>query len=85
VLRMYRNLASGYNGAAYLHLNGCSETIAHLTMIAGHLIKTDSAGGIPGALTAKSWTMDGVRLRPGTYTAPSAKWLEGKGKVVVQE
>jgi hexosaminidase len=75
---------AGNSGAAYLHLNGCSETVAGLTMTAGNLVKTDAAGGASGVLTVRSLTIDGVKMPAGTYTSASAKWIEGKGKVVVQ-
>ncbi len=77
-------IGAGNNGAAYLHLNGCRETAAGLTMTAGNSVKTDAAGGARGALTVRSLTIDGVRMPAGTYTSASAKWIEGKGKVVVQ-
>ena len=35
-------LDAGNNGAAYLHLNGCSETAASLTMTAHNKVKTDA-------------------------------------------
>ncbi|HEY7422890.1 MAG TPA: hypothetical protein VH682_01395, partial [Gemmataceae bacterium] len=77
-------IGAGNSGAAYLHLNGCSETAASLTMRAGNTIKTDSAGGAPGMLTVKSLTIDGVKKPAGTYTSATERWIEGKGKLVVQ-
>jgi hexosaminidase len=77
-------IGAGNNGAAYLHLNGCKETVASLTMTAGNRIKTDSSTGVSGALTIKSLTIDGTRLPAGTYTSANARWIEGKGKVVVR-
>jgi autotransporter-associated beta strand protein len=79
-----RLIGAGNNGAAYLHLNGCSETVASLTMTAGNSIKTDSATGASGALTVKSLAIDGVKKPAGTYTSATEKWIEGKGKVVVK-
>jgi hypothetical protein len=77
-------ITAGNNGAAYLHLNGCRETVAALTMTAANTIKTDSATGVSGTLTVKALTVDGVQLAPGVYTTANAKWIEGKGRVVVQ-
>jgi hexosaminidase len=77
-------IGAGNNGAAYLHLNGCTETVASLTMTAGNIIKTDSAKGAAGVLTVKSLTIDGVKKPAGTYTSATEKWIEGKGKVVVK-
>jgi hexosaminidase len=77
-------IGAGNNGAAYLHLNGCNETVASLTMVAGNTIRTDSAAGAPGVLTVKSLVIDGVKLPAGSYTSASAKWIVGKGKVIVQ-
>ncbi len=77
-------IGAGNSGAAYLHLNGCSETVASLTMMAGNTIKTDAAGGARGVLTVKSLTIDGVKKPAGSYTSATEKWIEGKGKIVVQ-
>jgi hypothetical protein len=77
-------VGAGNNGAAYLHLNGCSETVASLTMTAGNVIKTDAASGARGVLTVRSLTIDGVRKAAGSYTSATERWIEGKGKVVVQ-
>jgi hypothetical protein len=77
-------IGAGKSGSAYLHLNGCSEAVASLTMSAGNTVKTDSAAGASGALTVKSLTIDGVRLPAGIYTCATAKWIEGKGQVHVQ-
>lgn len=76
-------IGAGKNGAGYLHLNGCSERVASLTMIAGSIVKTDSAKGVGGVLTLKSLTVDGIKKAAGTYTSTTEKWIEGKGKVVV--
>jgi hypothetical protein len=75
---------AGKNGSGYLHLNGCSETVAGLTLFAGNLVKTDSATGDAGTLTVKFLAVDGIQLPAGVYTAATAKWIEGKGRVVVQ-
>jgi len=58
--------------------------VAGLTMTAANTIKTDSAGGVSGVLTVRSLTLDGVKMPAGNYTAAKHKWIEGKGKVVVQ-
>ncbi|MBM4070413.1 MAG: hypothetical protein FJ271_15875 [Planctomycetes bacterium] len=77
-------IGAGNNGFAYLHLNGCDETVAGLTMTAGNTIKTDSTAGVGGVLTVRTLTIDGTRMPAGEYNAAKAKWIEGKGKVVVQ-
>ncbi len=77
-------LDAGNSGAAYLHLNGCSEAVAGLTMTARNRVVTDSADGKSGVLTVKSLSVGGVAQPAGTYTAANAKWIEGKGKVIVQ-
>jgi hypothetical protein len=76
-------IGAGNNGAAYLHLNGCSETVASLTMTAENTVKTDGAGGTRGVLTVGSLTIQGTRMPAGSYTSANAEWIEGKGKVVV--
>jgi hypothetical protein len=75
---------AGNNGAAYLDLNGKSETAASLTMTVHNKIKTDSADGKSGVLIVKSLTIAGVTKPFGTYTAATEKWIEGKGQVVVR-
>ena len=77
-------LDAGNSGAAYLHLNGCTETVAGLTMTANNKVLTDSAEGKRGILTVKSLTIGGVGKPAGTYTTATEKWIEGKGQVVVQ-
>ena len=77
-------LDSGNSGAAYLHLNGCSEAVTSLTMTTKNRIVTDSTNGKSGAMTVKSLTIGGVTQPAGTYTAANAKWIEGKGNVVVR-
>ena len=76
-------LNAGNNGAAFLSLNGCSETAAALVMAANTKVKTDSPEGRSGTLTVKSLTVENVGKPAGTYTAATEKWIEGKGKVVV--
>jgi len=76
-------LNAGNSGAAYLSLNGCSETAAALTMAANTSVKTDSPDGKSGTLTVKSLTVNQAKKSAGTYTAATEKWIEGKGKVVV--
>jgi hexosaminidase len=75
---------AGNNGAAYLHLNGCQESAASLTMTANNKIVTDSAAGVEGGLIVKSLTVGGTVQGAGTYTAATAKWIEGKGRVTVR-
>jgi hypothetical protein len=77
-------LDAGNNGAAYLHLNGCSETAASLTMTTHNTIKTDSPEGASGVLTVKALTIGGVNKPAGVYTAATDRWIEGKGKVIVR-
>jgi hypothetical protein len=77
-------MGAGNNGFAYLHLNGCSETVASLTMTNANTIQTEAADGTGGVLTVRSLTIGGTRMPAGTYTARKAKWINGKGKVVVQ-
>jgi hypothetical protein len=77
-------LDAGNSGAAYLHLNGCSETAASLTMTVRNSIRTDAAEGGSGTLTVKSLTIGGVKKPTGVYTAETEKWIEGKGKVIVR-
>ena len=71
-------IGAGNNGAAYLHLNGCSESVAGLTMTAGNKIRTDGPKGQSGTLTVKSLTIGGVKKPAGEYTAATEKWIEGK-------
>jgi hexosaminidase len=75
---------AGKNGAAYLHLNGCREKAARLTMTANNRVVTDGADGTGGELTLKSLTVGDAAKPAGTYTAATEKWIEGKGKVVVR-
>jgi hexosaminidase len=77
-------LDAGNNGAAYLHLNGCQEKAASLTMTATNKILTDSPEGARGVLTVRALTIDGVAKPAGTYSAATEKWIEGKGRVVVR-
>jgi len=76
-------LDAGKNGAAYLSLNGCSETVAALSLAANATVKTDSPEGKTGMLTVKSLSVNNLTKPAGTYTAATEKWLEGKGKIVV--
>jgi hypothetical protein len=77
-------LDAGNNGAAYLDLNGCSETAASLTMTTHNRVKTDSPDGVSGTLTVKALTVGGVKQAAGTYSAATVKWIEGKGQVIVR-
>ncbi|MCF7730093.1 MAG: beta-N-acetylhexosaminidase [Akkermansiaceae bacterium] len=76
-------LNAGNNGAAYLSLNGCNESVAALVMAANTTVRTDSPGGQAGVLTVKSLTVAKVVKPVGTYTAATEKWIEGKGRIVV--
>ncbi len=76
-------LNAGDSGAAYLSLNGCSETVAALTLAPNTSVKTDGPDGKSGVLTVKSLTVSQVKKPAGSYTAATEKWLEGKGRVVV--
>jgi hypothetical protein len=77
-------LDAGNNGAAYLHLNGCQETAASLTMTVNNKILTDSSTGKSGTFVVKSLNVGGVAKLAGTYTAATEKWIEGKGNVIVR-
>ncbi len=77
-------LDAGNSGAAYLDLNGCSETAASLTMTVHNKIKTDAPKGGSGTLTVKALTIGGVKKPAGVYSAATDPWIEGKGKVVVR-
>jgi hexosaminidase len=77
-------LDAGNNGAAYLALNGCTETAASLTMTVHNKVKTDSAAGGSGVLTVKLLTVGGVKKPAGVYTAAGEPWIEGNGKVIVR-
>jgi hypothetical protein len=76
-------LDAGNNGAAHLHLNGCNESAASLTMTANNKVLTDTADGKSGTLTVKSLTIGGEKKPSGTYSAANERWIEGKGKVIV--
>jgi hypothetical protein len=77
-------LDAGNNGAAYLDLNGCSETAASLTMTVHNRVKTDSPEGVSGTLTVKALIIGGVKQTAGVYSAATASWIEGKGQVIVR-
>jgi hypothetical protein len=77
-------LDAGASGAAYLALNGHSDRAAGLTMTARNKVRTDAADGGSGVLTVKVLTVGGVQKPAGEYTAATASWIEGKGKVVVR-
>ena len=76
-------LNAGDSGAAYLSLNGCSDTVAALTLAPNTSVKTDSPDGKSGVLTVKSLTVNQIKKPAGSYTAATEKWIEGKGRVVV--
>ena len=77
-------LDAGNNGAAYLHLNGCSETAASLTMTANNRVRTDSRRRHERRADREVADRRRRRAAGRHYTAATAKWIEGKGKVVVQ-
>jgi hexosaminidase len=77
-------LNAGNNGAAYLHLNGCTETAGGLTMTAHNKVKTDAADGRRGRLTVRSLIVSGVTKAAGVYRAATETWIEGEGTVVVR-
>jgi hexosaminidase len=77
-------LDAGNNGAAYLDLNGCSETAASLTMTGRNKVRTDSPEGGRGMLTVRSLTIGGVNKPAGVYSAATDAWIEGKGRVIVR-
>lgn len=70
-------LDAGNNGAAYLHLNGCHESVAALVMMKNNQIVTDSSTGMAGVLAVNSLTIGGTALPAGEYTSAKAKWIEG--------
>jgi len=72
------------NGGGYLNLNGCSETVAGLTIVPHTRVVTDGDNGKGGVLTVSSLTVNGQKMPPGAYTAANTKWVEGTGRVVVQ-
>ncbi len=76
-------LDSGNSGAAYLDLNGCSETAASLTMTVHNKIKTDGPKS-SGTLTVKSLSVGGIKKPAGEYSAATDPWIEGQGKVIVR-
>ena len=78
-------LDAGNSGAAYLNLNGCSETVQSLTLTAKNKIQTDGDDGKGGVLRVKSLTVSGVKRSAGAYTAATESWIEGAGKVIVQQ
>jgi hypothetical protein len=75
---------AGSNGAAYLDLNGCTETAASLTMTSKNKVKTASPEGATGRLRVKSLTLDGLAKPAGAYTSETESWIEGGGAVVVE-
>jgi hexosaminidase len=77
-------LDAGRSGAAYLDLNGCSETAASLTLTARNRVRTDSPAGGRGVLTVRSLTVGGVKKPAGVYSAATEAWIEGKGRVIVR-
>jgi hypothetical protein len=77
-------LDAGNSGAAYLHLNGCREIAARLTLTTNNRVRTDAPDGAAGELTVKALTVGGVPQPGGRYTADTAKWVEGRGAVIVR-
>ena len=75
---------AGSNGAAYLDLNGWTETAASLTLTSKNRVKTASPEGAIGRLRVKSLTLDGLAKPAGAYTSETESWIEGGGAVVVE-
>jgi hexosaminidase len=76
-------LDAGNSGAAYLHLNGCREVAASLTMTANNRVLTDSERGVSGSLRVKALSVGGKSKPAGIYTAVTEPWIEGRGSVIV--
>ena len=72
-------LDAGNNGAAYLDLNGCSETAASLTMTVHNKIKTDAPDGRSGSLTVKALSIGGVHKPAGEYSTGTNSGSKAKG------
>ena len=62
-------IESPSNGAAYLDLNGCTETVAALAMTPNNKVRTDSPAGKSGVLKVRKLTIGGIDQPPGDYTA----------------
>jgi hypothetical protein len=77
-------LDAGNSAAAYLHLNGRREVAASLITTTNNRVRTDAADGTAGELMVNRLTVEGVAKPGGTYTATTARWIEGKGQVVVR-
>jgi hexosaminidase len=76
-------LNAGNSGAAYLSLNGCTESVAALIMAPNTTVKTDSSDGKNGVLTVKSLNVNNVKKPAGSYTSATEKWIDGKGRIIV--
>ncbi len=76
-------LNAGNSGAAYLSLNGCTETVAALVMAPNTTVKTDSTDGKSGVLTVKTLMVNKIKKPGGSYTSATEKWIDGKGRVIV--
>jgi hypothetical protein len=72
-------LDAGNNGAAYLHLNGCHDSAASLTMTATNKVLTDSAAGVTGELIVEKLSATGVAKLAGTYAAATLGSRGGLG------
>ena len=71
-------------GAAYLQLNGRTETVRALTVHGAGRVLTDGPDGKGGVLRVGVLHVDGKALPAGTYTAAAQAWIEGTGQVVVR-
>jgi hexosaminidase len=76
------NSPSGAGKGGYINLNGCTETIASLTMASDTFIRTDGTDGVNGVLKTYELNVNGESKPVGEYTS-SEPWIEGGGTVVV--
>ncbi len=71
-------------GAAYLQLNGLTETVRALTIRGAGRVLTDGPDGKGGVLTVSTLTLGEKELPKGVYTADDQPWVEGTGRVIVK-
>jgi hypothetical protein len=77
-------IESANSGAARLMLNGCTETVASLTVHGSSRVVTDGPEGQGGVLNVGALSVGGKALPEGIYTAQNQTWIEGAGQVVVR-
>ncbi len=77
-------IESANAGAAYLQLNGRTETVRALTIQGAGRVLTDGPDGKGGVLTVSALTVGERQLPAGIYTADNQPWIEGTGRVVVR-